>query len=136
MPLEAALKSSAQRIRPVLLTTITTIAGLIPMATQFSLDFINRVVNIGHISSVIWTQLATAIISGLAFSTILTLVIIPTMLSIPEVWSSSFQSLRNKLNRRRERRAERRRQRKMGLAGQPEPIPVYVENESAEQREV
>ena len=53
----------------------------------------------------------------------------------PEVWSSSFQSLRNKLNRRRERRAERRRQRKMGLAGQPEPIPVYVENEPAEQRE-
>ena len=135
MPLEAALKSSAQRIRPVLLTTITTIAGLIPMATQFSLDFINRVVNIGHISSVIWTQLATAIISGLAFSTILTLVIIPTMLSIPEVWSSSFQSLRNKLNRRRERRAERRRQRKMGLGGQPEPIPVYVDNETAEQRE-
>ena len=49
MPVEAALKSSAQRIRPVLLTTITTIAGLTPMASQFSLDFINRIVNIGHI---------------------------------------------------------------------------------------
>ena len=135
VPLEAALKSSAQRIRPVLLTTITTIAGLIPMATQFSLDFINRVVNIGHISSVIWVQLSTAIISGLAFSTILTLIVIPTMLSLPSVWSNSFNSLTDQLSDRRARRAERRRLRKMGASLQPEPIPVHVENESIEQRE-
>ena len=135
IPLEAALKSSAQRIRPVLLTTITTIAGLIPMATQFSLDFINRVVNIGHISSVIWVQLSTAIISGLAFSTILTLIVIPTMLSLPSVWSNSFSSLTDQLSDRRARRAERRRLRKMGASLQPEPIPVHVESESIEERE-
>ena len=81
--IDAALKTCAQRIRPVMLTTITTIAGLIPMATQISFDFFNRITTFGSLESVWWVQLATAVISGLAFSTLLTLIIIPVALILP-----------------------------------------------------
>ncbi len=92
-PLEAILKTSAQRIRPILLTTITTIAGLIPMATQINLNFIERVVSVGSITAIWWIQLSTAVISGLAFSTILTLVVIPTLLAAPHVWLSTIRRI-------------------------------------------
>lgn len=91
-PLEAVLKTSAQRIRPILLTTITTIAGLVPMATQVNFDFFNRVVAVGGITSMWWVQLSTAVIAGLAFSTLLTLVVIPTMLAMPHIWSGMFHT--------------------------------------------
>ncbi len=83
---EAVLKTAAQRLRPILLTTITTIAGLIPMATQVSFDFFGRSTAIGSITAIWWVQLSTAVISGLAFSTLLTLIVIPTMLAMPTVW--------------------------------------------------
>lgn len=80
---DAIVKTAAQRVRPILLTTITTIAGLIPMATQISMNFFEQIVSIGGITSIWWVQLSTAIIFGLAFSTLLTLVLIPTMLALP-----------------------------------------------------
>ncbi len=80
----AVLKTATQRVRPVLLTTITTIAGLVPMATQINFDFFNRITQVGSITSIWWVQLSTAIISGLAFSTVLTLIIVPTMLAAPK----------------------------------------------------
>ncbi|PVB63366.1 efflux RND transporter permease subunit [Labrenzia sp. 011] len=89
-PLDAILKTSAQRIRPILLTTITTIAGLIPMATMVNFDFFNHVISYGSITAVWWVQLATAVISGLAFSTLLTLLMIPVMIAVPSVWSATF----------------------------------------------
>ncbi|TYC63377.1 efflux RND transporter permease subunit [Rhodobacterales bacterium] len=92
-PLDAILKTSAQRIRPILLTTITTIAGLIPMATMINFDFFNQVITFGGITAVWWVQLATAVISGLAFSTILTLLMIPVMLALPSVWMKSFSGV-------------------------------------------
>ena len=88
-PIEAVLKTSIQRIRPILLTTITTIAGLIPMATQINFDFFNQVIAQGGITSAWWIQLSTAIIFGLAFSTLLTLLLIPTLLAMPHVWMRS-----------------------------------------------
>ncbi|POF28830.1 efflux RND transporter permease subunit [Roseibium marinum] len=92
-PLDAILKTSAQRIRPILLTTITTIAGLIPMATMVNFDFFNQVIAYGGITAVWWVQLATAVISGLAFSTLLTLLMIPVMIAAPSVWSASFWNI-------------------------------------------
>ena len=80
---DAVLKTAAQRMRPIMLTTITTILGLVPMALQINMDFFNQSVLVGGITSIWWVQLSTAIISGLAFSTILTLVLIPTMLAMP-----------------------------------------------------
>lgn len=84
-PVEAIVKTAAQRIRPILLTTITTIAGLIPMATQVNFNFFERVISVGGITATWWVQLSTAVISGLAFSTILTLVLIPVLLALPSV---------------------------------------------------
>ncbi|MEO0545382.1 MAG: efflux RND transporter permease subunit [Pseudomonadota bacterium] len=80
---DAVLKTSAQRLRPIALTTITTILGLIPMALQLNMNFVTQTVAYGGITSVWWVQLSTAIISGLAFSTLLTLIMIPSMLALP-----------------------------------------------------
>jgi multidrug efflux pump len=80
---EAVLKTSAQRLRPIMLTTITTILGLIPMALQVNMNFFTSTISSGGITTVWWVQLSTAIISGLAFSTVLTLIMIPSMLALP-----------------------------------------------------
>jgi len=68
---------------PIMLTTVTTIMGLIPMALAINVNFIEKVVAVGSITAIWWIQLSTAIISGLGFSTVLTLVMIPVMLSLP-----------------------------------------------------
>ncbi len=94
---EAALKTAAQRLRPILLTTITTIAGLIPMATQVNLNFFSQTIAVGGITSIWWVQLSTAVIFGLAFSTILTLVLVPVLLTLPDnvaTFVRSWRSLR------------------------------------------
>jgi len=80
----AILKTAGQRMRPILLTTVTTMIGLFPMAIQASVDVINRTVQLGEPNSAWWVQLATAIIFGLGFSTLLTLVVVPVMLALPE----------------------------------------------------
>lgn len=98
-PLEAILKTSAQRIRPILLTTVTTIAGLIPMATQVNFDFFNQVTAVGGITAIWWIQLSTAVISGLAFSTILTLIMIPVMIALPSVWVGSWQNMTSRFRK-------------------------------------
>lgn len=99
-PKEAVLKTSAQRLRPILLTTITTIAGLIPMATQVNFDFFNRVIAVGGITSIWWVQLSTAIISGLAFSTLLTLLLVPVLLSFPTNFGAVFMPIFKTIGRR------------------------------------
>ncbi|WP_428240938.1 efflux RND transporter permease subunit [Gynuella sp.] len=81
---EAALLTCAQRLRPILLTTITTILGLVPMVFQWNIDFINRDFTVGAPSSAMWSQLSTAIAGGLTFTTILTLFLTPALLVIKE----------------------------------------------------
>lgn len=78
--IDAALITCAQRLRPVLLTTITTILGLLPMVYQLTIDFIDRHWSVGAPSSQWWTQLSTTIAGGLIFATVLTLVFTPSML--------------------------------------------------------
>lgn len=77
---DAILRTGAQRLRPVMLTTITTILGLLPMVMQVNLDFFERTIVFGAPSTQWWTQLSTAIAGGLAFATILTLVLTPCLL--------------------------------------------------------
>lgn len=81
---EIVLRTGAQRLRPVLLTTITTVIGLMPMVLQVNIDFLAREVSVGAPSTQMWVQLATAIVSGLSFSTILTLVVTPSSLMLRE----------------------------------------------------
>jgi multidrug efflux pump len=81
-PLDAILRTGAQRLRPVMLTTITTILGLLPLVFRVNIDFIARHVTIGAPATQWWTQLATAIVFGLAFSTVLTLIVTPCALML------------------------------------------------------
>jgi len=80
--IEAAVRTGAQRLRPVLLTTITTALGLLPMVLKMNLDLVHREITIGAPSSQWWSQLATAITGGLLFATVLTLVLTPCLLVI------------------------------------------------------
>jgi multidrug efflux pump len=77
---EAILRTVAQRLRPVLLTTVTTILGLMPMVLGMNVDFIERSVQFGAPSTQWWRQLSTAIVFGLTFATVLTLVATPAAL--------------------------------------------------------
>lgn len=77
---DAVLQTCAQRFRPVILTTITTVMGLMPMVTQLNLDFLGRSITLGDPSSQWWVQLATAIAGGLFFATIITLFLTPSFL--------------------------------------------------------
>lgn len=79
---DAILRTGAQRIRPVLLTTVTTILGLMPMVFKVNLDFFERSIEFGAPSTQWWAQLATAIAGGLAFATLLTLILTPCLLMI------------------------------------------------------
>lgn len=79
---KAILMTGAQRLRPVLLTAITTILGVLPMVLQINIDFIDRSVNIGAPSTQWWQQISTAIAFGLAFATLLTLVVTPSALML------------------------------------------------------
>ena len=81
---EAILRTCAQRLRPVMLTTVTTILGLMPMVLGMNIDFINRDVSIGGPSAQLWRQLASAVAGGLAFATVLTLILTPSLLKIQQ----------------------------------------------------
>ncbi len=81
---EAVMKTGIDRLRPVLLTTGTTVLGLVPTATQFNVDFFNRTVTIGDPATEWWAYMSQAIIYGLVFSTALTLVFTPCMLMARE----------------------------------------------------
>lgn len=81
---DAIMVTGAQRLRPVLLTTVTTVLGLMPMVLQLNIDFIGREVSHGAPSTQWWVQLSTAIVFGLTFSTILTLVVTPCALMLRE----------------------------------------------------
>ena len=81
---EAIIKTGAQRLRPVLLTTTTTVLGLLPMVTMTNIDFVTREVTRGSPDTQWWVQLSTAIVFGLIFATILTLIVTPSALMLKE----------------------------------------------------
>ena len=98
-PPEAALRAAAQRMRPVVLTALTTILGLMPMVLAWTVDFAGRDFYIGAPVTDFWVQLATTIAGGLLLATPLTLLFTPSMLAL----------------------LERRQGRKEGAAGGPSP---------------
>ena len=79
-PVEAALRTGVLRLRPVLLTSITTVLGLMPMVLGVNIDIVGRSISVGGPSTQWWTQLATAVAGGLAFATVLTLMLTPSLL--------------------------------------------------------
>jgi multidrug efflux pump len=77
---EAIIRTAAQRLRPVMLTTVTTIFGLLPMVFQISPDFGTASMSLGGPVSEWWVQLSAAVVWGLGFATLLTLVLTPVLL--------------------------------------------------------
>jgi CzcA family heavy metal efflux pump len=86
---EALMKAGEVRFRPVMLTAITTILGLVPMATGVSFDFRKLALEIGSESSQWWGPMAVAVIFGLAVATLLTLIVVPVLCSIADQMKKS-----------------------------------------------
>jgi multidrug efflux pump len=79
---EAIIAAGCTRLRPVLLTAVTTILGLLPMVTGTSFDFREMRMSWVSESSQYWGPMAIAVIFGLALATVLTLVVVPTLYSL------------------------------------------------------
>lgn len=94
---EAAVRAAAQRFRPVLLTTLVTVAGLLPLMFQIHPDFRTLRLEYKAPGSEWWVQLSAAVVWGLSFATLLTLVLTPVMLAAPKIYSARFVWLRNRL---------------------------------------
>ncbi|MEO1310667.1 MAG: efflux RND transporter permease subunit [Pseudomonadota bacterium] len=92
-PIDAVVRTAVQRARPVLLTTITTMLGLLPMVFQLNLNYRAGVAGIGSQTSDWWVLLSSAIVYGLAFATMLTLILTPVLLAAPTVVGARAKQL-------------------------------------------
>ena len=101
-PLEAVVRTGAQRLRPVMLTAVTTVLGLMPMVMGLNIDLFTREVSQGAPSTQWWIQLSTAVVSGLTFATVLTLIVTPCMLAMGANTSSWFANRKAKRLARRQ----------------------------------
>ncbi|MCE8043119.1 efflux RND transporter permease subunit [Halomonas daqingensis] len=95
-PDAAAWRAGNERLRPVLLTAVTTIIGLLPMVLGMTVDFFARDLFIGAPSGQFWVQLATAIVGGLVISTFITVLLTPALLA----WHGRRQEARVARRRR------------------------------------
>ena len=98
---DAIIETCRERARPVVLTAVTAILGVLAIAFGINLDFVNRDIAIGAPSTQWWTHLSAAIVFGLGFATILTLVVTPAALMLIANLSEARQ-------RRREARAAKK----------------------------
>ncbi|MDX1403342.1 MAG: efflux RND transporter permease subunit [Woeseiaceae bacterium] len=94
---EAILRTCAVRLRPVLLTTVTTILGLTPMVFALNIDLIGRDVSVGAPATQYWTQLSSSVAGGLAFATVLTLFLTPSLLMLQANLSDRLAARRREL---------------------------------------
>ena len=90
------VRATARRLRPVMLTTVTTVFGLLPLAAGLSIDFINRTITANGQMAMFWSPLSQAIVFGLSFATILTLIATPALLALPTALREKFARLRAK----------------------------------------
>lgn len=94
---DLALRTAVLRLRPVFLTSFTTIAGLLPIALGYSVDLIDRTLKAGSFISSYWEQMAGALAVGLAVGTVLTLVVTPCALAVPEAFKDIFNKIKSYL---------------------------------------
>ncbi|MDR9426071.1 MAG: efflux RND transporter permease subunit [Marinobacter sp.] len=90
---DAALETGCLRFRPVLLTAITTVLGLMPMVLGVNVDLVSPSLGLGAPSTQWWTQLSSAIAGGLTFATFLTLLVTPVLLVLGERAGQRFRRL-------------------------------------------
>ncbi len=113
--IDAALLTGSVRARPVFLTAITTILGLMPMVLAMNVDLINRELSFGAPSTQWWTQLASAIAGGLAFTTLLTLFLTPCLLVLGARVSASRTIRRVQREKARRNKAKSDSELKLGI---------------------
>jgi multidrug efflux pump len=121
--IEAIIRTAEARIRPVLLTTITTMAGLTPMMFGLSLDFIGGGYSIDSPTALWWKQLATAVVFGLGIATVLTLVLTPSLLAL-RVWFATYARALGRLLARVTKGRSSRIARDMKLARKARKLPT------------
>jgi len=90
---DAVISAGATRLRPVLLTAITTVLGLLPMVTGVSYDFHKMSISLVSASTQWWQNMAIVVIFGLVIATFLTLVIVPVLYSLLATMSERISSL-------------------------------------------
>jgi len=99
---EVIVAGGKSRLRPVLLTAITTVLGLIPLAVGLNIDFFSLFINyepkiyIGGDNVIFWGPLAWTVIFGLTFATFLTLVIVPVMFYLSNRGKVKYRKKRGK----------------------------------------
>lgn len=81
--IKVIIHASSQRLRPILLTTATTMIALIPVALQITINWFGRDIEVGGLMAAWWVPFSTTVIWGLGFSSILTLFLVPTLLAVP-----------------------------------------------------
>jgi multidrug efflux pump len=98
---DAILETCRERARPVVLTAVTAILGVLPIAFGVNLDFLLREVTVGAPATQWWISLSTAIVFGLGFATVLTLIVTPAALmliaNMAETRKRWWASLRRKV---------------------------------------
>ena len=94
---DAVVLAGATRLRPVMLTAITTILGLLPMVTGISFDFHNLSVSWASESAQFWRSMATVVTFGLMIATILTLVVVPTLYMLIETAKLKISGVRKRI---------------------------------------
>ncbi|MGC6472260.1 MAG: efflux RND transporter permease subunit [Parvibaculales bacterium] len=97
---EAVLKASAQRLRPILITTGTTVFGMLPLAIGVSINVLTRTIEFGSPISFWWKDTALAISFGLTFSTVIALAILPLMIILPEKLAPKWQAFKAEVRQR------------------------------------
>ncbi len=96
---DAAIRTAAQRLRPVFLTTLTTIVGLMPLILGWQANiFTGSFSTKGSSTSEIWAPISFVVASGLGFATILTLIVTPVLLAAPAVMKGRILWLWQRLN--------------------------------------
>lgn len=92
---EAAVRAAIQRFRPVILTTLVTVVGLLPLMFQVHPNFHTAHIEFKAPGSEWWVQLSASVVWGLSFATLLTLILTPVMLAAPKVYSRRFGWIRD-----------------------------------------
>jgi len=97
-PVDAAVRTAAQRLRPVFLTTLTTVVGLMPLILGWGANiFTGELDTRGTSTSEIWAPISFVVASGLGFATILTLIVTPVLLAAPTVLGERAKQYYKKL---------------------------------------
>lgn len=102
---DAAIRTGAQRLRPVFLTSINDVLGLMPLILGLNINLIGREIQYGAPSTQYWTELSTTVAGGLAFATFLTLLLTPCMLVLGPRMHARFTGLWARLRPHRPKRS-------------------------------